>query len=223
MKRPLSIAHRGASGHEPENTMAAFEKALAMGCSGIELDVKLSADGVPVVLHDESLARLTSLQANVADLKISELRSLKVAGKHRIPLLEEVLEIVSGRCLLNVEIKAAAASPIVGKMIAKQLKVDQVIVSSFDWNVLKAISEEYPTIPVGVLTMTDLPLAIDFAKFIRAKAVHPHYHLLSKQNVKSMQSDGFLVNCWTVNDPGDIGELKNFGVDGIITDYPERV
>ena len=121
MHRPLSIAHRGASGHEPENTMAAFEKALSMGCGGIELDVMLSADGVPVVFHDESAKRLTGIDRLITDLKISEARALKVMRKHKIPLLDEVIELVSGRCLLNIEIKSPGAGPSVAKSIKKSI------------------------------------------------------------------------------------------------------
>ena len=108
-------------------------------------------------------------------------------------------------------------------MIPKHLKSGDCIVSSFDWNVLKFLSEEYPHLSLGVLTMTDLRLAVDFAKFIGAKAIHPHFHLLNPANIQSMKSGGFEVNCWTVNDQADIGTLKSLGVDGIITDYPERV
>ena len=227
MHRPLSIAHRGASGHEPENTMAAFEKALSMGCGGIELDVMLSADGVPVVFHDESAKRLTGIDRLITDLKISEARALKVMRNHKIPLLDEVIELVSGRCLLNIEIKSPGAGPTVAKSIKKSIGMKRfgsdIIVSSFDWNVLKYLSEDHPEINLGVLTMTDLDLALDFAKFIGAHAIHPHYHLLTLENCKQIRQLGFKNYCWTVNDLSDIGTIKNYGVDGIITDYPERV
>jgi glycerophosphoryl diester phosphodiesterase len=96
-------------------------------------------------------------------------------------------------------------------------------VSSFDWNALQQVRELDPNIPLGVLTYTDLDLAIGFAQHIQAETIHPHFHLLTAENIKSMQQQGFKVMTWTVNESEDIAKVKSLKPDGIITDYPDRI
>ena len=224
----LKIAHRGAKGHIAENTLASFRKAIDMGCDGIELDVHLSSDGEVVVIHDESVDRTTDGKGFVKEMSLPELRRLKIEKEHRIPTLSEVIDMTNENCLINIEIKASEATKPVIKLIAKYVskknrKYAQFLVSSFDWEALKEIRESNPEIPLGVLTQTDLDLAIGFSEFISAETIHPYFHLLTAENTKQMQQKGLRVFPWTVNEREDIERLKSFNVSGIISDFPERL
>lgn len=231
----LKIAHRGAKGYAVENTLVAFQKALDMGADGIELDVLVSSDGHLVVFHDEALDRLTNGTGLVSELTLTEIQSFRIleagtqkASDLRIPTLAEVLDVVDGQCLLNIELKIFDAADKVAALIENYVSqtnwtYDNFIVSSFDWNALQQIAFVNEQIPIGVLTETNLDLAIAFAKFIRAKAIHPHFHLLDEINTQKIQDKGFLVFPWTINHLEDIQKIKNFNVNGIITDFTDRI
>lgn len=218
MKPILTIGHRGAKGHAPENTLASFKKAIEMRVDMIELDVHLSKDLVPMVIHDDTVNRTTSATGNVTDFTANELQQLG------IPTLEDVLNLVQNSCSINIEIKVyVATNPVLKILKSSSFDSDKIIISSFDWHVLQEVRFQNDTIKLGVLTETDLTLAIGFATFIKAEAIHPYYHLLTAENVEKIQSKGFLVYTWTVNEPEDITFVKQLGVDGIITDYPDRI
>jgi glycerophosphoryl diester phosphodiesterase len=216
------IGHRGAKGYVAENTLASFQKAIELGVDGIELDVHLSLDGKVMVIHDDTIDRTTSGNGFVKDFTAKELKQFD------IPTLESVFELVNRKCLINVELKTFETADKVAELIEryvseKHWKYDDFIVSSFDWNAVQQVHFLNDNIRIGVLTNTDLDLALAFAKFIKAYSVHPYYHLLTKENVIQMQSKNFKVYPWTINEPEDIIFVKSLNVDGIITDFPDRL
>nr|WP_294776913.1 glycerophosphodiester phosphodiesterase family protein [uncultured Flavobacterium sp.] len=214
----LKIGHRGAKGHVAENTLASFQKAIDLGVDMIELDVWLSLDKVPMVIHDETVDRTTSKKGLVNDFSAKELQHLGV------PTLREVLELVHNRCDINIEIKAFSTTQSVLDLIDKiDFDKNKIILSSFDWNALQEVRFHDEKISIGVLTETDLDLALAFAKFIKAYSIHPYYHLLTAENVQKIKEKGFKVFPWTINEPEDITFVKSLEVDGIITDFPERL
>jgi glycerophosphoryl diester phosphodiesterase len=228
MNKILKIGHRGAKGYESENTLIAFEKAIEMRADGIELDVHLSLDGHLVVIHDETIDRTTNGKGVVNQLTLSELKSFRINDKYFIPTLEEVLNLVNQRCFVNIELKnhktAAKAVEVIEKYIAdKDWNHTHFIVSSFDWNALQQVRFLNDAIRIGVLTETDLDLAISFARFLKAEALHPDFQLLTNEYVSKIQEKGILVFPWTVNETEDIQRIKSFKVDGIITDFLDRI
>ena len=224
----LKIGHRGAKGHAPENSLISFQKALDMQVDGIELDVHLSADGELIVIHDQTIDRTTSGKGLVNKLSLHELKSVLIENKHEIPTLQEVFDLVNQNCVINIELKtyetAAKVTELIEKYVSeKNWQYDCFLVSSFDWNALQQVRFLNDEIPIGILTETNLDLALAFAKFIQAKSIHPHFHLLTKENTVQMQEEGFQVFAWTVNEPEDIQKIKSFNVNGIITDFPDRI
>ncbi|WP_316635182.1 glycerophosphodiester phosphodiesterase family protein [uncultured Flavobacterium sp.] len=224
----LKIAHRGANGYEPENTLKAFQKALDLKADGIELDVHLSTDGHIIVIHDETIDRTTNGKGPVNTFSLSELKSFLIEGKHQIPTLNEVFDLVDKKCLINVELKGLGTA---GKVVAlieeyiseKNWNYNHFIVSSFDWNLLQETSNLNSKIQIGVLTETDLESALAFAELIKAHAIHPDYQLLNSENVKQIQEQGFHVLPWTVDDEKDIQRIKSYKVNGIISDFPDKL
>ena len=224
----LKIGHRGAKGYEPENTFVSFQKALDMQVDGIELDVHLSSDSEIIVIHDETVDRTTNGKGFVNTLSLRELKAFRIDGKYEIPTLKEVFDLVNQDCFINIELKSYEATDKVVSLIEKYVakkgwKYDRFLVSSFDWNALQQVAFLNNKIPIGVLTETDLDLALAFAKFIQAKSIHPHFHLLTKENTAQMQEKGLQVFPWTINEVEDIQKIKTFNVNGIITDFPNRI
>ena len=216
------IGHRGAKGYAAENTLASFQKAIELGINGIELDVHLSSDEKVMVIHDDTINRTTSQKGLVKDFTAKELKQLG------IPTLEAVFNLVNQKCFINVELKTYKTADKVAALIEhyvseKNWKYEHFIVSSFDWNALQQVHFLNDKIRIGVLTNTDLDLALAFAKFIKAYSVHPYYHLLTAENVAKIQSKNFKVYPWTINEPEDIIFVKSLNVDGIITDFPDRL
>lgn len=224
----LKIGHRGANGHEPENTFVSFQKALDMQVDGIELDVHLSADGEIIVIHDETIDRTTNGKGFVNALSLRELKAFRINVTHEIPILAAVFDLVNQDCFINIELKSYEATEKVVSLIEKYVtrkgwKYDRFLISSFDWNALQQVAFLNDKIPIGVLTETDLDLALAFAKFIQAKSIHPHFHLLTEENTAKMQEKGLQVFPWTINELEDIQKIKTFNVNGIITDFPNRI
>jgi len=224
----LKIAHRGAKGYEPENTLKAFQKALDLNADGIELDVHLSADGHIIVIHDETIDRTTNGKGFVNTLSLTELKSFLIANQLEIPTLIEVFDLVDKKCLINIELKGLGTSSKVVQLIEeyiseKNWNYDHFIVSSFDWDLLQETSNLNSNIPIGVLTEENLDTALAFAEKIKARAIHPDYQLLNAENTKEIQKKGFFVLPWTVDSEEDIQKIKSYNVDGIISDFPDKL
>ena len=228
MNRILKIGHRGANGYEPENTLVSFQKALDMSVDGIELDVHLSADGNLIVIHDETIDRTTNGKGFVNQLTLTELKSFRINTTLAIPTLEEVFYLVDKKCFINIELKnhetAEKVVELIERYIAeKNWKYADFIVSSFDWNTLQQVRFLNDKIPIGVLTETDLELAFSFAKFMKAESINPDFQLLTFEKTVEFQKKGIKVFPWTVNNPEDIQKIKAMKVDGIITDFIDRL
>lgn len=224
----LKIAHRGAKAYEPENTLQAFQKALDLNSGGIELDVHLSADGHIIVMHDETIDKMTNGKGDINTFTLAELKLFRIAEKHEIPTLNEVFDLVDKKCLINVELKNADTSKNVVSLIDKYIaeknwNYEHFIISSFDWNALKEVQNLNPNIPIGVLTEENLDTALAFAESIKAHAIHPDFQLLNTEKVQQIQEKGFLVFPWTVNSEEDIQKVKSYQVNGIISDNPDKI
>lgn len=224
----LKIGHRGAKGYEPENTLIAFEKAIHLGVDGIELDVHLSSDNELIVIHDETVDRTTNGKGEVNQLSLKELKALKIENTAAIPTLTEVFDLVNQRCFINIELKGIGTPKPVIQLIAhyiseKNWDYIHFLISSFDWKMLEETHSLDPKIKIGVLTEESIDNALAFAKKINAFAINPYYKLLSKENVILMQQNGFEIYPWTVNSENAIQKIKTFNVNGIISDFPDRI
>lgn len=222
MNSILKIGHRGTKGHEPENSLLSFQKALDLKVDGIELDVHLSLDGKIMVIHDETIDRTTNVKGFVENFTSSQLKKLK------IPTLIEVLDLANRRCFINIELKGIGTAKPVIELISqyileKNWNYNHFLISSFDWKMLEEVHLLNPKIRIGVLTEESVEEALAFAKKTKAYSIHPDYRLLSKENVALMQENGFEVFPWTVNSKEDIQKIKSFNVNGIISDFPDRI
>ena len=222
MNSILKIAHRGAKGHAPENTLIAFQKAIDLGCDGIELDVHCCKTGEIVVIHDDSIDRTTSGNGYVKEMNLNDLQHFE------IPTLEQVLDLVNQQCFVNIELKTLETANKVTELIdqyisKKNWKHEHFLVSSFDFKALQKVHLLNNKMRIGFLTFTDLEKAIEFGKSINAFAINPYYKLLNKENVTLMRQSGFKIYAWTVNEVEDINFVKSLNVDGIISDFIDRM
>lgn len=236
MKRPMIIAHRGASAYAPENTMASFVKAIEMNSDGIELDVHMSKDGAIVVCHDEKVDRTTDGEGFIKDLSLSELKKLDAGSwfgeefkGQKIPELSEVLELIRDtEIMLNIELKnAPIIYPSIEKktidMITEYGMEDRIIISSFNHYSLIEVKKINPRIKTGILYMAGLVEPWIYAKRLNADALHPlFYNIFAPDFVKGCFENEIMLNPFTVDDEKYIEALVKFKVSGIITNYPDR-
>ena len=235
-RRPLAIAHRGASGECPENTRAAFVKAVELGADMIEIDCQLTRDGAAVILHDETLERTTTGRGPVRDRTLREIRALDAgswfapafAGE-RLPTLEETIEILRGKTSLNLELKGDDEP---GRLelhclgiLASYGYLGDTVFSSFSTRRMRVLRDCSPAARIGILVesarqwTSGLVLAAELA----AEAVHPELSFVRPALVAEAHERGLEVRVWSVNRPKDIERLAAWGVDAIFTDHPERV
>jgi glycerophosphoryl diester phosphodiesterase len=235
MMTVIVLAHRGYSAKAPENTMAAFELALAVGADGIELDVHMTRDGEIVVIHDDTLDRTTNGKGPVSDQTMAELRELdagswfspEFAGE-RIPTLKRVLELIKDKdVLLNIEIKTGLGFQQLNEELVPLLdrydRWERTIISSFNHYALAHLISLKPQARTAILYMAALVNPWVYAKSIGATALHPYYPGIIPEIVTASQQNGMMVNAWTVDLEADIQRVKMCRVDGIITNEPERV
>ena len=235
---PLVFGHRGASAYAPENTLMAFRRALDLGADGFELDVTLSADSVPVVIHDDTVDRTTDGSGPAASLTLAQLKRLgagfrarfkdEFAGE-RIPTLEEVFAELGPRALINVELKQdpsperRLAEQVVALIHAHRLE-RRVLVSSFYYDNLRCVKQADAALPVGLLYAPNEPgqvLRAWLKPGVRPEAHHPYYRLVDALTMRWYRRRGYRVNVWTVNAETDVRRLMRLGVDGLITDRPD--
>lgn len=231
-----NYAHRGFSGDYPENTMIAFEKAIEVGCEGIELDVHFSKDKELVIIHDESIDRTSNGKGWVKDLTYNELCkvdfSYKFADKvgfQRIPTLREYFELVKNKNIItNIELKTGVfdypgIEQAVYNLICEYDLKDKVIISSFNhFSVMrmKLIDSE---IRCGFLTESWILNAGRYVKDNHVEAYHPIFRMLNQEITEDLKKHSCEINTWTVNEEEDIKEMIGLGVNGIISNYPNRV
>ena len=226
----LSIGHRGAKGYVAENTYESISKAIELNVDGIEIDVFKCASGELVLFHDENLKKLTGESGLIENLTMKELEQFLVLGKYKIPTLEEVLKKLEEPIFVNIELKGSNTAEATSKIIQYFVKntswgLENFIVSSFNWLELEQLRLINENIPIGVLVGRSASIneAIEFGKKIDAQAIHPNYALLDDINVKIIKNNGFKIYTWTVNNINDINFMKKLKVDGIISDFPDKI
>jgi glycerophosphoryl diester phosphodiesterase len=228
ISKPLVIGHRGAKGHAPENTLKSIQKAIELGVDGIEIDVFRCASGELVVFHDKSVEKLTDGKGYIEQMSLDSIKELNVLGTEKIPTLKEVLDLINGKVLLNIELKGTSTSFLTHQLLNSYFETtnwskDKVFISSFDWNELRAFYQLNKQVRIAVLTDDDPIDAISIAKEIKAFAINPNYKFLNKLNVAKIKSENFSIYTWTVNNIKDIIRIRILEVDAIITDFPDRI
>lgn len=226
-KNCLKIGHRGAKGHLSENTLESIKKALDLGVDGIEIDVHRCASGQLVVFHDFTLDRMTNGSGEVSKHTLIELKRIEVKGHYKIPTLSEVLAFVNNKCLLNIELKgqntAKEASRLIEFFVNKKgWDYNNIIVSSFQKDLLETVFKLNNKIPLGVLSDTNLDNAVSFSKKIHAVSLHLDYTMLTQEIVEDLKKN-YKVFAHTVNNLKPLKRMKDYGVDGIISDFPDRI
>ena len=226
----LSIGHRGAKGYVAENTYESISKAIQLGVDGIEIDVFKCASGELILFHDKDLKELTGESGLIENLTIKELEQFLVQGKYKIPTLKDVLTRVEKPLFVNIELKGLNTAQATSKIIADisrstSWSLEHFIVSSFNWDELELFRSIDKNTSVGVLVSKSMSIneAIEFGKKINAQAIHPNFKLLNDKTVKKIKNNGFKIYTWTVNNEDDINFMKRLKVDGIISDYPDRI
>lgn len=215
MREPLIIGHRGASAFAPENTLTAFKSAILAGADGIEFDVRLSGDGVPVVIHDDTLYRTHGLRRRVADLSAKELGDLGV------PSLRDLFELMSdNELLMCLEIKGSSAELAERScaLVREFSFEERTIVECFDLNVLKLVDLKTAAL-FDSRFHTDQSL-IDRALAVGASVLALHHRLAKAPLVEKAKFAGLRVVVWTVDDPAWVTRARSMGIEALITNDP---
>lgn len=229
-KKIIIWAHRGASGHAPENTLVAFEKAMAMGADGIECDLRESREGDLVVFHDPTIKRLTGQGGRIVDLTLSELKRLDIGSwfdpafaRQTVLTAAELIGKIPPPFLLNLEVKAASPQKVVD-LIQKKGIADRVIVSSFDHILLKKVRSLHPTLPIGYLVDREpLKKILQEARRLDAVSIHLASKRVTPDLIEKAHQEGFKVYVYTVNESSQMTLFIEMGVDGLFTNYPDRL
>lgn len=246
------IGHRGACGYEPENSLISFQRAVDMGLSMIELDVHVCATGELVVIHDDTVDRTTNGRGKVMDMTFDQLRNLTIAGQHQIPTLEEVIDLLDRKVSLNIELKGLGTAVAVAELLKKYLKrgwkVSDFVVSSFDHPQIDIFHQILPEVKIGVLFHTtakdklrtwlkgwvpdtvlnymlsrDPDNLVQVAQLYHANFIGVGVNAVTSEIVSTAHQAGYPIFVWTVNNKKVADELRAMKVDGVFSDYPDKV
>jgi glycerophosphoryl diester phosphodiesterase len=222
----LCIGHRGARGHAPENTLLSIEKALSLGADWVEVDVH-PLEGELVVIHDETVERTTDGRGPLSSFTLEALRRLDAGDGQRIPLLEEVLDLLKGRAGLVVEMKGKGSAPLLASAWREALRSGwdsrSLTASSFHREELRTLRALSPAASLAVLATGLGKETLALAREIGASAVHLGLRGASDRALERCREAGFPVFVFTVNELSDIRRMYDRGAAGVFTDYPERV
>ena len=232
----LNYAHRGASGYFPENTMIAFEKAIDLGCDAIETDVQMTSDGALVLIHDESVDRTTDGSGLVKDYSYNELRKLdagswydKKFSSERIPTAEELIILAKSKGIkINFELKTGIViypeiETKIIELIYKHNMENDVILSSFNHYSMVDCKKLDKNIMAAVLYVAGLYRPALYCKAIGCDGIHPDFHSVTEEVIQEAKQNRILVNSYTINDESTMKRLLNWRIDGIITNYPDKL
>jgi glycerophosphoryl diester phosphodiesterase len=240
LRKVDNVAHRGATGYAPENTIAAFDKGVEMKADYIEIDVQRSKDGELVIIHDNTVDRTTDGTGYVKDLTFEQIRSLDAGSwkgeqftGEKIPTFDEILDRYHGKTGILIELKSPELYPGIEGQVAQKLKErnldkpqnEKIIIQSFNFESMKITNSLLPKVPIGVLTSnrahTTEQALNEFATY--ADYFNPSYGIVSKELVDQVHSLGMKIQSWTVRSHEAAQFLLDMNVDGIITDYPDYV
>lgn len=230
MTKPLVIGHRGAMGHETENTLASIQKALDLKVDGVEIDVFKCKSGEIVVFHDKDLSRLTDGEGLIEEKTFDELQALTVNGGHKIPLLKDALNLINGQCMVNIELKGTNIANSISKIVNMYIEFDMfseedIIVSSFDWAELEAFHKRNKNINIGVLTdeNQDPMEALPIAKKLKAKTIHSEGTTLTEDIVKNLKKRGYKIFVWFEKEPKSYKKTLDLRIHGVIVNHPDKI
>lgn len=219
------FGHRGAAGLVAENTLESIKEALQHKVDGIEIDVHRCKSGELVVIHDETLDRTTNGTGNVSDYSLLELEQFATKEGFMIPTLNQVLDLIDGQCVLNVELKGKNTGVLAITLLETYVRTstweyDDFIISSFDHSQLFDVKTVSSKFKIGVLTEDNITEALPVARQLKAFSIHPPIHSLTLDEVDLAKIEGYKVYVWTVNTIELIDQSKSWKVDAIITDFP---
>ncbi|MEH7504009.1 glycerophosphodiester phosphodiesterase family protein [Neobacillus drentensis] len=234
------VAHRGASGYAPENTVAAFDKAVEMKADYIEIDVQRSKDGKLVIIHDTKVDRTTDGTGYIKDLSFDQIRSLDAGSwkgeqfkGEKIPTFDEILDRYHGKIGILIELKSPELYPGIEEMVAQELKErnldkpqnEKIIIQSFNFESMKKTNSLLPKVPIGVLTSNKVDTTEQALKEFATYAdyFNPSYGIVTEELVNLVHEKGLKIQSWTVRSHEAADFLLKMKVDGIITDYPDYV
>lgn len=229
---PLVIAHRGASAYEPENTLRAFDLAIKQGAQMIELDLHLTRDNRVVVIHDATLDHTTNLTGRVNQLSLADVKRADAGKGERVPTLEETLDLTHGKVRLYLEVKDPDAAGETLRLIRDRRCQDEVMIASFDIELMRRLGKEVRDIELGIILGT-----VSARPIVRWREAFPwvalrgiNYQILSMQIelcfsylARRVKADGKRLYVWTVDEELPFRQMIARGVDGIVTNRPDRL
>lgn len=220
------IGHRGARGYAPENTLISMQKAVDLDVDMVEFDVYALPSGEVLLMHDHRIDRTTDGTGRIMHQQFNDLRALNAGEGEKIPILQEVLDLIDGRIGINIELKGRCTAKLVAAIIEKYLTraawtPEHFLVSSFDHHELRDFKQSAPHIAIATLEHT-VPLTYAAGPQEQgAQAVNPNHEFLTQEYVDDAHKRGLKVYPYTVNEVEDALELQQMGVDGVVTDYPD--
>jgi len=222
------IGHRGACGYAPENTLASFAKAIELGVDMIEFDVQRCKTGELVVLHDVTVDRTTNGKGWVGDFTLADLKKLDAGAGEQIPTLREVLDLVMCKTRINIEIKEEGivddVAAIVKEYAARpEWSEGDFLISSFWHRELAAFKKIYPDVATSALFTCNPAQGVEFVLSLGVDIVGCSIEFISKELVQSAHAHGKKIFLFTVNTPDEIRYALSLGVDGIFSNFPDRV
>jgi glycerophosphoryl diester phosphodiesterase len=221
------LAHRGYPAKYPENTLSSFRAACELGASDLELDVQLSRDGVPVIIHDFSVDRMTDGSGAVKSLTLDQLKRLKVGEDEQIPTLEEALALLKGKVKVHLELKQTGnlypeLEVKVADAVRKLDMTDQVMLISFDHDALVRVRQIAPEIAVGLIAGQSSPAFLPFIMEIGARSLSMKYACVTEPYIRWCEEQGIEFVAWTINEPDEMRAVRRYPSILACTDQLER-
>jgi len=222
----LRIAHRGASDYAPENTLKAFRKAVELKLDAVEFDVHHTKDGKLVIMHDYKVERTTDCLGSINKCSLKELRKCHEPNGEPIPTLQETFDILKNKCICKIHIKDHGIVEKVLEAIRKNHMENSTIITSATVSILKKVKKLSPKIKIelgGFKEKRPVEEMIKEVKDIKAEIISPHYSIITKKLVEESHKNGLEVHVWTVDDLKMMKEMKKLGVDGITSNYADKI
>ena len=217
----MNIAHRGASAHEVDNSIASFQKAIEMGAGMLEMDVHLTKNRKVVVIHDDSIKNATGKKGKISEMPFVDVQKLRLKDGQEIPTLKDVLERFKGQCQFNIEIKSLEAALPSLDIVKKLGMLDGVLFSCFNGLWLVGIKAKQKKARLAIITRAKKINLVQIAANLKAEAIHPEKKILTKELIKNAKKEGLKINVWVVDKEPTMKKFIDMGVNGIITNRPD--